>query len=416
MSGAAAERAAFLAALDAALGARRSALLFVDCGVVDRIDRVFGYAVGDAAREHFAARLRAGVLRPQDRLVELGRDEFALALEAVDNPGVARLAAEKVLRTLEVPILAGDDEVFPSASVGIALFAEHGGDAATMLQHARVACQAARKRPERIALFEPSDEAPPAEQLRRESRLRAAVLQESLAFLYRPQRELRTGLLAGADCVLAWPGHEGALVPVSEAIAAAESARRVAEATRWVLNAALRDCGELRRASGVDLRVCVALSARDLRLPELPEFVAGLLKLWGLRPSRLAISLSDTDLLPRRPETCDMLRRLGGCGVRLAIGEPKVGYAALAHLATLPFQEIRLDAGSLPELAHDAKEQAIVRSMIGVAHDLGLEVLAEGVADEAAARCVAELGCDLVQGEHIGAAHDPESFAAAFGA
>ena len=232
---------------------------------------------------------------------------------------------------------------------------------------------------------------------------------------YQPQRELRTGLIVGIDCMLGWTDGDAALLRVNEAITAAESARRVGEAARWVLNSALRDCAELRRTSGVDLRVTVAFSARDLRLPELPDFIAGTLKVWNMRPSRLALCITDTAILPRRPETCEMLRRLGKMGVRLAINEPAFGYAALAHLATLPFNEMRLDAAPLPELAANKAQQAIVRAMIGIAHDLRLEVLAEGVAEAATAECLQGLGCDLIQGEHVGAARDPEGYAAAFG-
>lgn len=420
MSEAAAGRAAFLTELHALAAARRAdgqgiALLFVDCGVVGSIDTVFGYAAGDATREHFAGRLRAEVLRPQDALCELGRDEFALALDSVSSPGVALLAAEKVLRVLDTPVLAGDDEVFTRTAIGIALFPEHGADAATLLQHARTACRAARRRPGRVAMYAPSDEVPPAELLRSESRLRAAVLQEALDFLYRPQREFRTGLLAGADCVLGWRDGDTALITVHDAIAAAESARRVGEATRWVLNSVLRDCAELRQAVGVDLRVAVTLSARELRLPELPEFVAGMLKVWNLRPSRLSISVADTMILARRPETCEMLKRLRQTGVRLAIDDPAVGYASLAHLATLPFDEFRLDITSLRGLPQGPKQQAIARSTIGLAHELGLEVLAEGVDDEASVECLRGLGCDLMQGAHVGPPHEPESFAAAYG-
>jgi diguanylate cyclase (GGDEF)-like protein len=421
VSGAAASRqAAFLDELQARTEARRAdghglALLLVDCGVIGRIDGVWGYAIGDAARERFAARLRADVVRPQDLFAELGRDEFACALDAVDSSGIALLAAQKVLRTLDAPVWAGDDEIYPRATVGIALLPEHGDNAATLLQHAKAACRAAGERPERIAVFAEADERPEAELLRSESRLRAAVTQERLALLLQPRIEFRTGLLGGAECLLGLGPDDADPVPVHAAITAAEGAGRIEEATRWLLNTVLRHCSEIRQGAGIDLRMGISLSVHSLRQPDLPDFVAGTLKVWNLRPSRLTLGMIEARAVARSPEAATMLKRLKEVGVRLAIDDPRTGYATLARLAALPFDELRLDLTALRDLQQSPRQLAVARSVIELAHQLRLEVLADGVGDEAMAAQLKELGCDYMQGAHVGPALDPERFVAAYG-
>ncbi len=421
MSGAApSTQAAFLEQLQARAEQRRAdgqglALLLVDCGVVGRIDGVWGYAMGDGAHERFAARLRADLLRPQDLFGDLGRDEFACVLDTVQSPGVASLAAQKALRALDAPVWAGDDEIYARATVGIALFPEHGGDAAALLQHAKTACAAARERPERIALFAQADVRPEAELLRDESQLRAAVTQEQLVLLLEPQIEFRTGLLGGAECLLGLGEDHQRTVPVHAAIAAAESAGRINEATRWLLNIVLRHCSEIRQGAGIDLRMGVSLSLHSLRQPELPEFVASTLKVWNLRPSRLALGIFEARALARSPEAAAMLKRLKDVGVRLSIDDPRTGYATLAQLAALPFDELRLDLAPLRDMLQSPRQLAIARSLIELAHQLRLEVLANGVGDEAMAAQLKELGCDYMQGPHVGPAVDPERFVAAYG-
>jgi len=183
----------FMAQADACVAARladglQMALLFVDCGVIARIDGVWGYVVGDGVRDRLGARLRTEVLRAQDILGHPGRDEFACVLASLQSTGVATLAAEKLLRALDQPLWVDVDEVYARPAVGIAVFPEHGASAVELLQRARTASRAARERPERYALYSAEQERSEIELLLYENRLRAAISQDALDIVFQAQR------------------------------------------------------------------------------------------------------------------------------------------------------------------------------------------------------------------------------------
>ena len=406
------DRARCEAALAAAerLCAAQFALLFVDCGVIARIDGVWGYMVGDGVRDRLGARLRSEVLRGSDLLGEPGRDEFACVLTTVQSPGVAVLAAEKILRTLDAPLWVDVHEVYARPAVGIAVFPDHGDNAVSLLQRARTASRAARERPERFAAYSAEQERGEAELLLYENRLRSAIAQDALDIVFQPQVDLRSGLIVGAESQLRWRDSDLGSVPVDKAIAAAESAGLVNEVTLWLVNGALRNCREFRDAAGLDLRVAVNLSARSLRQSDLPEFVASALQTWNLRPSRLALEITETAVLARSLESVETLQRLRETGVRLCLDDPGAGYASLAWLATLPFHELKVDLASVGSIVQAPQKLALVQSLIELAHRLKLEAVVAGVEDEASAALLKELRCDIVQGAFLGAPLDAAGF------
>ena len=397
----------FMAQADACVAARladgrQMALLFVDCGVIGRIDGVWGYVVGDGVRERLAARLRTEVLRAQDFLGHPGRDEFACVLASLQSSGVATLAAEKLLRALDQPLWVDVDELYARPALGIAVYPEHGASAVELLQRARVAARAARERPERFALYSADQERSEVELLLYENRLRAAIAQDALDIVFQAQRDARTGRVVGAESQLRWRDASLGAVPVEKAIAAAESAGLVNEVTLWLVNGALRNCRQFRDAAGLDLRVGVTLSAKSLRQADLPDFVLSALKTWNLRPSRLTLEITETQVLASSLQSVETLQRLREAGVRLSLDDASAGYASLAWLATLPFHELRVDLASVGDIVESPQHLALVQSLIELAHRLKMEVLVAGVDDEASAARLQSLGCDLLQGAVIG--------------
>jgi diguanylate cyclase (GGDEF)-like protein len=408
-------QAALTARLDACIAARLAdgqqlALLYVGCGIIDRIDDVWGYLVGDAVRERLAARLKSEVLREQDLLGDPGRDAFACVLTTLPSAGVALLAAEKILRALDAPLWVDVNEVFARPAVGIALYPEHADNAVGLLQRARTASGAARDRPERFALYSAEQERDEAELLLYENHLRAAIAQDALDIVFQPQRDLRSNLLVGAESQLRWRDARLGAVPVEKAIAVAESAGLVNEVTLWMVNGALRNCRHFRDAAGLDLRLAVKLSAKSLRQSDLPDFVASALKTWNLRPSRLALEITETAVLARSLESVETLQKLRSTGVRLCLDDAGAGYHALSWLATLPFHELKIDLAAVGNIVEVPQKLALVRSLVSLAHQLKLEVVVAGVEDAPTAALLGQLGCDIAQGPAIGAPLDAGEF------
>ena len=411
---------AFIETLRACMDERRAdgtnlALLLIECGVVGNIDAAWGYHVGDAVRARIAAALRAEVLRAGDLLGDLGRDDYACVLSPVDGPAVALLAAEKSLRALGHPFWIGEDEIYARPSIGIAMYPAHGDQPESLLQRAKSACAVARGETGHAAVYAEDQENPEASRLLYENRLRTAVSDDALELAFQPQYDLRLGHIMGAESLLRRRDQAQRLIPADDAFAAAESAGRVTDLLSSILNRALRNCSEFRYSAGLDLRIGVNLPGRALLHAELADVVARALGTWDLRPGRLILEVGETSVLGAEPEARATLARLRDLGVKLSIDDTGLALSSLFWLATLSFQEIKIDVARARDLAGESKSERILQSIIELAHTLELEVVALNVADDTAAARLKELGCDYMQADYRGPALDAEGFAKRFG-
>lgn len=410
----------FLEALGAQVEERRAdggnlAVLLIECGVISRIDAVWGYQVGDSVRSRVAALLRSDVLRPGDLVGDMGRDDFACVLSTVDGSAVALLAANKALRELGTPFWIGDDEIHASPAIGIALFPAHGDTAETLLQRAKSACVLARELPGSIADYGEDRDSLAASKLLYENRLRTAVAEDAINLVFQPQYDLRLGQVMGAEGLLRWRDPDLGLIPSADAFAAAESADVVIKLVSSILNRALRNISEFRYSAGLDLRVGVKLPARVLRYPELLDVVQRALGTWSRRPGTLILEIGETSVLGEDAVARDTLARLKELGVKLSIDDPGMAFSSLFWLAAMPFQEIKIDVSAADDLTGGSKPEHILRSIIDLAHHLKLAVVAVGVADDAAAARLKELRCDFMQADYKGPPLAPAAFVERFG-
>lgn len=389
------------------------ALLLVDCGLIGRVDALWGYQVGDAVRARIVSALRDEVLRPGDFIGEFGRDDLACVLAVIESPQMALLAAEKLLRTMNAPLWLGEEEVYASPSIGIAALWGRGGNAESLMRQAKTACIAASGLAGHIALYDTGQDAR-ASRLIQESRLRSAIAEDALELVFQPQFDLRFGQIMGVESMLRWSGGKRELVSMRDAIAAAEAGGMVAKLISSLLNRALRNCSEFRQRAGLDLRIAVNLPARGLLYPELPELVERALRTWALRPGRLMLEIEDIAVLDAYPEAQAAIRRLHEMGVKLSIDDTRAPIASLFSLATMPFKEFKLDLSGTPDWMAQPRSEGVLRSFIELAHHLELEVVACGVQDEPAAARLAQLGCDFMQAGFKGPPVDPEEFVVRF--
>lgn len=416
----AAEPARFFELLRDAVAQRASdgrnlAVLLIECGVISRIDAVWGYQVGDAVRQRVSAQLCADVLRPGDFLGELGRDDFACVLATVEGAAVALLAAKKSLRALASPFWIGEEEIYASPAIGIALCPDHADQAELVLQRAKSACVLARNLPGRVADYAEDRDRSAESRLLFENRLRTAVSDDALELVFQPQYDVRLGQVMGAEGLLRWRDPTQGLIAAEQVFAAADAADKVTDVVSSILNRALRNVSEFRYSAGLDLRIGVKLPARALRQAELPEVIQRALGTWSRRPGTLILGIGETSLLWAEPANRDTLIRIKELGVKLSIDDPGMSISALFRLATLPFQEIRIDVSAASNPAGAAKSERILQSIIELAHHLRLAVVAVGVTDEAAAARLKDLGCDYMQADFKGPALAPQQFVERFG-
>lgn len=410
----------FLEALRGQIEERRAdggnlAVLLIECGLISRIDTVWGYHVGDAVAGRVTELLRTDVLRPGDLVTKMSRDGFACVLSTVEGEGVALLAAKKSLRTLNAPFWVGEDEIFASPAIGIAMYPAHGDQAEVLLQRATSACVMARDLTGRIAGYAEGQGDAAATKLLYENRLRTAVSEDGLELAFQPQYDLRLGQVMGAESLLRWRDPSLGIIPAVDAFAAAEAADKVTDLVSSVLNRALRNVSEFRYSAGLDLRIGVKLPARALLNTDLVDVVQRALGTWSRRPGTLILEISDTSVLGAEVTAREMLGRLKDLGVKLSIDDTGMALSSLFWLVTMPFQEIKVDVSAASDLAGMPKSERILKSIIELAHHLRLEVVAVGVADDAAAVRLKELGCDYMQADYKGPALDPNEFVERFG-
>lgn len=219
----------------------------------------------------------------------------------------------------------------------------------------------------------------------------------------------------GAEGLLRWRDPALGMIDAEQAFAAADAADKVADLVSSILNRALRNVSEFRYSAGLDLRIGVKLPARALRHTELLDVVQRALGTWSRRPGTLILGIGETSILGEEAITRETLGRLKELGVKLSIDDPGMTISSLFGLSGMPFQEIRIDVSAARDLAGAPKSEHILQSMIAMAHLLRLDVVAVGVADEAAAARLKELGCDYMQADFKGPALEPQQFVERFG-
>jgi len=402
------EYAAFMEIFRAAIDTHRQegkqlGLLLLHVPKVEQVDRLLGLQRGEAFMLRVTRRMREGVLRKQDQLGRVSRDQFACLLPRIAGEGVAILAANKILGALEMPIPIGDRSFDPDAVIGIAVYPDHGADQQTLVRNGKLAAGIARGTPERIAVYDIAHGESEERNMQYEMRLRRALEQGTLGLAFAPQLDLATERIAGLECMLRWNDDELGEVSEARTIEAAESSGLIRELTWWIYNNALRQCAEFENA-GIVLPVGLKITASGLAQPDIADFIGRALRTWKVAPARLVIEINESALIGGIEPLFDTLGELKSLGVRLGIDGFGTASSSLSNLAQLPLDEVRIGAtfvGNMRQAAFNAK---IVRSLAHLAQDLGLRVTAEGVADADTALALSTLGCERVQGAYVGRA------------
>jgi diguanylate cyclase (GGDEF)-like protein/PAS domain S-box-containing protein len=374
------------------------AVLVIDLDGFKQVNDTLGHDAGDTLLKLVGERL-VGSLREGDTVARLGGDEFGiLPAEATDMSGVVALAL-KIEQTFQQRFVINREDVQVSPSVGIALFPEHGGTTASLLNSADLAMYAAKRSSLGHAVFDPVHEAQTASHLALLVDLRHCVSRDELVLHYQPKVDLASGEISGVEALIRWrhPRH-GLLAPASF-MPEVERTQLNMPVTRWVLNEALRQQRTWRN-EGLDLTMAVNVSSHTLRQDSgLADTVNEMTTRWDTAPGRLTLELTEGALIEDTAPA--VLARLHEMGERLSIDDFGTGYSSLAYLQRLPVDELKIDRSFVMNLAAVSDDAIIVRSTIELAHNLGLTVVAEGVEGEQTARMLLAYECDGAQGFHF---------------
>jgi predicted signal transduction protein with EAL and GGDEF domain len=334
-------------------------------------------------------------------VARLGGDEFSILLpDTADEEQVLRIG-RRILRALEQPVALDGLEVEVGVSVGIALAPAHATDPAALLKCADLAMYDGKSASSRgLRLYQPDLHSSSPRRLTLVSELRGALQNGDIRVHVQPQAELGSGRVVGVEALVRWQHPELGWISPDEFVPVAERSGLIGLLTSRVLNASLAACA-LWRAAGRDVGIAVNLSARSLQDADLVDEVARLLVRHDVPADRLTLEVTEGSVMADPTRAVTVLHRLRDLGVRLSVDDFGTGYSSLSYLQRLPVQEVKIDRSFVTALATESENVAIVRAIIDLGRNLGLDVVAEGVEDEATWKLLASMNCDLVQGWHL---------------
>jgi len=392
---------------------KSAALLMLDLDRFKDVNDSFGHLAGDELLQKVATRLTRR-LRGVDTVTRLGGDEFALLLEDLSHPQDAALVATEIIEALSEPWrLSNGAEVRIGVSIGISLFPEHGKSSEALLQHADAALY--RAKAEGRGNFKYFTEDLTTAAMRRinlESLLRRAITKKELHIHYQAQIDIRTGTIIGAEALLRWHNAEEGIIPPSQFIPVAEETGLIGEIGEWVLWEVCRQGRRWLDNGLTPLKLAVNVSLHQFRHGDIAARLTAILNETGFPAELLELELTESTLMERESEAILVLGRLRALGVRLAIDDFGTGYSSLAYLKRFPLDILKIDKSFIDDIPALDDDKEIAAAIIGMAHTLRLQVLAEGVETEEQLHFLSEKGCDFYQGYFKSQAVPAEAFAA----
>lgn len=391
---------------------RQVGLMFLDIDNFGSINSTLGPQAGDALLKAVADRLRH-TLRISDEvtlrsaegqasLARVGGDDFTLIFEELERPEDAAMVAERIMEAFKLPVQFDDQRAEVTLSAGLAIFPCDAEDSAELMAscaHALSHARSAGAGEYRMFSDEMRGRAARQSLLTRE--LRAAVREMQFSLAYQPKLDLRSREVVSFEALLRWQHAELGFVSPAEFVPLLERSGQIVEVGRWILETACAQLVAWQKQEGrSDLRMSVNVSARQLMLSDVVKTVEEVLLAVGLNPETLTLEITESMVIDNITDGRGNLERLRGLGVKIAIDDFGTGYSSLTYLQNLPVDCLKLDKSMIDNVL-ERKGGHVVRSTIGLAHGLGLEVVAEGVEQEAQMHTLTEMECDLMQGYYF---------------
>jgi diguanylate cyclase (GGDEF)-like protein len=372
------------------------ALMMMDLDRFKEINDTMGHHSGDLVLQAVASRLRS-TLRQSDTVARLGGDEFAMVLPGIGGKDSAILAAQKILNAVQMPISLEGRNLDIGASLGIVLYPDQGEETGLLLQRADVAMYAAKRNKSGYAYYDAEADRYSMDRLALQGELRHAIKHGELLLYYQPKIDFSSGRIGGLEALVRWQHPRHGLMFPDDFIPLAERTGLIKPLTEWVTQEALRQCC-VWQSDGLPLTIAVNISASNLQDPQFPESVAAALARTGARPEWLELEITETAIMKEPAVAIAAIGKLSHMGVQLAIDDFGTGYSSMAYLKKLLVAKIKIDKSFVMDMNTNRNDAVIVRSLIGLGHNLGLSVVAEGVESAEVWDELKVLGCDSAQG------------------
>lgn len=389
--------------LDQALAAARRdgsrvALLFIDLDRFKVINDTLGHHLGDKLLIEVAGRLRDSV-RDSDVVARLGGDEFVIMLAGVDHTNSVAMVAEKVVLNIADPYSIEGHDLYSTPSIGIAIFPMDGDDGEILMKNADAAMYHAKTvGRNNFQFFDSKMNDAALERLKIEHSLRQALSHGEFLLYFQPVIDVGSGRVVGVEALVRWQHPEKGLLLPGKFITIAEETGLIQPLGEWVFWAACKQLADFRVAGIYGIRMGVNISAIQMRNGNLPILAKGAIEAFGLDASDLVFEITESVAMQQPEETVRILDMLHDMGTSIAIDDFGTGYSSLSYLRQFPIDYLKLDRSFVEEIEQSSDRAVICDATIGLAHNLGLKIVAEGVETELQRDYLRGQGCDLMQG------------------
>lgn len=376
-------------------------VMLIDLDRFKFVNDSMGHKAGDVLLMTIAARLRSS-LRDTDTVARLSGDEFVVILsEHAEEPLHADIV-QRVMDSVARPVMLGTKEFFVTCSIGVAAYPSDGTPADSLIEHADIAMYRAKKLGRNnFQFYTPAMNEESLERVRIESALRNALERNEFVLHYQPQVDLKTGQIVGMEALIRWKHPELGMVPPSRFVGVAEDTGLIVPIGAWVMRTACAQNKAWQEAGLGRLRVAVNLSARQFSATDLVPGIEQVLADTGLDPACLELELTESLFMSDVTPAVELLHRMKALGVKLSIDDFGTGYSSFSYLSRFPIDVLKIDRSFVNDITHDANDAAIVASIIALAHNLRLAVIAEGVETAEQLDYLRHQGCDEMQGYYF---------------
>lgn len=377
------------------------ALVFIDLDKFKQINDTLGHDAGDEVLRTVATRLRASV-RDSDIVARLGGDEFVLVL--ADQPNLDSIVdlVDRLHNSVAETVPFLSEKLTPTISAGISIYPYDGQDVKTLMRNADAAMYHAKSLGRNNYQFYSSElHAAANQRLQQEASLRTAVEQGQLFLLYQPRVDSRSGKILGAEALLRWQHPEHGLLKPDAFLPLAEETGLILRIGEWVLTQVCQSIKQFRAAGLADFSVSINLSARQLKQRDFISAIEAPLKAAGLSPACLEVELTENQLMENPAHSAEVLKQLKALGLSVAIDDFGSGFSSLSYLEKLPLDHLKIDASFVHDIGRGARDPAVAKAVIALAHHLNARVVAEGVETESQYKYLRQHGCDEMQGYYF---------------
>jgi diguanylate cyclase (GGDEF)-like protein len=362
------------------------------------INTAYSLQTGDELLQCLEQRIKK-FMRSSDVLARTGDSEFGMVLPSLNNVSHALLAANKIVHESEKPLEFESHFIEPNLVVGISIATEHIKHEG-LVQNSTIALMEAEKNNEKYRLYEPETDRTLPPKLVLENEMHYAYEHDEFSLYFQPKIDIANQCLDGAEALVRWHSSKYGLVNTQYFVDILEESSLLMPVTKWVLNMALRKCIEIQQLVE-EFKIAVNLSPALLTNNDIVDVVDGAINIWGVEASSLVLEVTEGAMMKNPALSLDILQKLNSIGVGISIDDFGTGYSSLSYLKNLPARELKIDKSFVMNMLRDPKDKSIVKAAIDLAHNLDLDVVAEGIEAQALQDLLTEMGCDYGQGYHI---------------